>query len=122
VRLLYYDLKFSVNEIYFSKQFLAKFSRNIKITNNKKSLFCLRISKKSFYKTIEFESIENTKQQNKNITKTIASIDEKFKLKKKTSVKKRRFKINCLRKNQDANVKKKKKRDSNAKKRFVKNS
>jgi len=82
VRLLYYNLKLSVNEIYFLKQFLAKFSRNIKITNNKKSLLCLRVSKKSLYKTIELELIKNTKQQNKNITKTIASIDEKFKLKK----------------------------------------
>jgi len=61
VHLLYYDLKFSVNEVYFSKQFLVKSSRNIKITNNKKSLFRLRILKKFFYKIIKLELIKNTK-------------------------------------------------------------
>jgi len=87
VRLLYYDLKLSVNEVYFSKQFLAKSSRNIKIINNKKSLLCLRVLKKFFYEIIELEFIKNTKQQNKDITKTIASIDEKLKLKKKQASK-----------------------------------
>jgi len=99
VYLLYYNLKFSVNKIYFLKQFFAKSSRNIKIINNKKSLLCLRISKKSFYKTIKLELIKNTKQQNKDITKTIASINKNLKLKKKTNIKKRRFEVNCLRKN-----------------------
>jgi len=80
-------LKLSVNEVYFSKQFLANSFRNMKITNNKKSLFCLRISKKSLYEIIKLESIKNTKQQDKDITKTIASIDEKFKLKKKQASK-----------------------------------
>jgi len=61
VRLLYYDLKLNINKVYFLKQFLAKSSCNMKITNNKKSLLCLRVSKKSLYKTIEFEFIENTK-------------------------------------------------------------
>jgi len=87
VRLLYYNLKFSVNKIYFLKQFLAKSSRNIKITNNKKSLLRLRVLKKSFYKTIELELIENTKQQNKDVTKAIVSINKKLKLKKKQTLK-----------------------------------
>jgi len=82
VRLLYYNLKFSVNKIYFLKQFLVKSFCNIKIKNNKKSLLCLYVLKKSFYKIIKLELIENTKQQNKDITKTNASINKKLKLKK----------------------------------------
>jgi len=98
VRSLYYDLKLSVNKVYFLKQFLAKSFCNIKVTNNKKLLLCLRVLKKFFYKTIEFEFIENTKQQDKNITKTIASINKNLS-QKKTRVKKRCFEINCLREN-----------------------
>jgi len=59
VHLLYYDLKFSINKIYFLKQFLVKFFRNIKIINLKKSLLCLYVLKKKF-----------TKQLNLNLLKT----------------------------------------------------
>jgi len=94
-------LKFSINKIYFLKQFFAKFSRKINIINLKKSLLCLCILKRFFYKTIKFEFIkntkntkqqikfiENTKQQNKDIAKLTTLTNKISKLKKKLSVKK----------------------------------
>jgi len=70
VYLLYYNLKLSINKIYFLKQFFAKFSCNINIIDFKKSLFCLHIFKRSFYKIIKFKFIKNTKQQVKSIENT----------------------------------------------------
>ncbi len=64
-------MKLNINKIYFLKQFFAKFSYNINITNFKKSLLCLRASRKSLYKIIKLKFIKNTKQQNKDITKII---------------------------------------------------
>jgi len=94
-------LKLSINKIYFLKQFLAKFFCKINITNFKKSLLCLRVLRKSFYKIIKLKFtkntkntkqqvkfIENIKQQNKNITKLTKLTNKISKLKKKSNIKK----------------------------------
>ncbi len=94
-------MKLSINKKKFLKQFFAKFFCKINIINFKKFLFCLYVLKRSFYKTIKFEFIkntkntkqqvefiENTKQQNKNIIELTILTNKTSKLKKKSSIKK----------------------------------